>query len=397
MKCLADRFLFGVFPLSFFMALTAAGSSAAEQGAATANSSRLWVYVGTYTQGSSKGIYLCHLDLATGKVQSVGLAGASKNPSFVAFHPSRPFLYAVGETATFGGKPTGAVSAFSIQPKTGMLTLLNRQSSGGTGPCHLSVDRIGRNVLVANYGGGSIACLPIRDDGRLDEPSCVVQHSGSSINPQRQKGPHAHSVYVDADNRMVLTADLGLDKILLYRLDATGGKLRPNRPAWATVPAGAGPRHLAFHPGGRNVYAINELDSTVTAFHYDSAGGRLQSLQDISTVPEGFQGSNTTAEVQIHPSGKFLYGSNRGHNSIAVFAVDGSTGKLRALGHQSTLGKTPRGFCIDPTGRYLLAANQDSNNMVVLRIDAETGGLRPTGQTIDVPAPVCVEIIRPID
>ena len=176
-----------------------------------------------------------------------------------------------------------------------------------------------------------------------------------------------------------------------------GGKLRPNRPAWATVPAGAGPRHLAFHPGGRNVYAINELDSTVTAFHYDSAGGRLQSLQDISTVPEGFQGSNTTAEVQIHPSGKFLYGSNRGHNSIAVFAVDGSTGKLRALGHQSTLGKTPRGFCIDPTGRYLLAANQDSNNMVVLRIDAETGGLRPTGQTIDVPAPVCVEIIRPID
>ena len=309
-------------------------------------------------------------------------------------HPSRPLLFAIGEIGNFGGKPAGAVSSFAVEPKTGLLTLLNQQPSGGTGPCHVGVDRTGRNALVANYGGGSVACLPIQDDGRLGPPSSVMQHFGSGSNPQRQQGPHAHSIYLSADNHIALAADLGLDKILLYRFDAAAGKLTLNRPAWVASAPGAGPRHLAFHPQGAYVYAINELNSTVTAYSYDAARGSLAPLQSVSTLPQGFEGSNTTAEVQIHPSGKFLYGSNRGHNTIAIFAIDGETGKLRPLGHQSVQGKTPRSFSIDPTGRWLVAANQDSNNVVVLRIDPETGGLQPTGQSVDIAAPVCVEIAR---
>ena len=350
------------------------------------------VYIGTYTSGASEGIYVTHLDLATGRLEGVELAAQTANPSFLAFHPRRPLLYAVGEMGNFQGEKTGAVSAFSMDRATGKLTLLNQQSSRGAGPCHVTVDRAGRNVLVANYGGGSIACLPIGEDGRLGEATSSIQHAGSSVHPMRQKEPHAHSINVDAAGQFAFAADLGLDKVMIYRLDAAEGKLTPNDPPWAELPPGSGPRHFAFHPAGRYAYAINELNSTLTAFEYDAPRGALTAVQTVTTLPEDFTGQNTTAEVQVHPSGRFLYGSNRGHDSIVCFSIDAQTGELTYVAHESTQGKSPRNFGIDPTGRYLLAANQATDNVVVFRIDPKTGALRPTGQSLSVPAPVCVKM-----
>jgi 6-phosphogluconolactonase len=358
----------------------------------------LWVYFGTYTNtaAKSRGIYLGKLDLATGKLEAVEAAGEAPNPSFLAVHPCRPLLYAVAEMSSFNGKQAGAVGAFAVH-KTGKLTPLGQQSSGGSGPCHVVVDRTGQCVLVANYGSGSVASLPIREDGTL-EPACsVIQHAGSSVNPQRQQGPHAHGFVLDRAGRIALAADLGLDKILIYCLDPDCGKLTVHRPPEASAAPGAGPRHLAFHPSGRWLYAINELNSTVTAYRYDAGRGTLETLESVSTLPEGFRGGNFPAEIAVHPSGKFLYGSNRGHNSITSFAIDAQTGKLRPVGHESTRGKTPRGFAVDPTGRYLLAANQDSNNVAIFRIDPASGGLEATGQVAEVPAPVCVVITRPVE
>lgn len=372
-------------------------SAISARGGGVAAPEKLWVYVGTYTRRESKGIYRMELDLASGRMESVMLAGETVNPSFLALHPNRPFLYAVGEMASFGGKKAGAVSAFAIERGSGKLALLNQQSSEGTGPCHVVVDRTGRYVLVANYGSGSAACLPIAEDGRLGPATSSVQHEGSSVDPRRQQGPHAHSINLDPANRFAFVADLGLDKVMTYQFDAAGGRLLPNDPPSASVAPGAGPRHFAFHPNGRFAYVINEMGSTVTAFAYHAARGALEPLETVATLPAGFQGENTTAEVQVHPSGRFLYGSNRGHDSIAVFAIDSATGKLRALGHQSTEGKTPRNFGIDPTGRYLIAANQDSDNLVLMRIDPETGLLRPTGQQVHVSMPVCVKMLRPIE
>lgn len=352
------------------------------------------VYIGTYTRGDSKGIYLCRLDVQTGKLSDPALAGETANPSFLAIHPSGDYLYAVGELGQFGGKRSGAVSAFRIDRSTGKLELLNQQPSRGAGACHLVVDGSGKNVLVANYSGGSIAVLPVRDDGQLDEATAFVQHEGSSVNPRRQKGPHAHSINVAPDNRFAFVADLGLDKVLVYRFDAKNGTLTPNASAWATVKPGAGPRHFAFHPGGKSAYVINELQSTVTAFAYDTRRGVLTERQTLPTLPEGFDGDSTTAEVQVHPSGKFLYGSNRGHDSIAVFSIDSETGRLTPVEHESTQGQAPRNFGIDPTGTFLLAANQNSHTVVVFRIDQDTGELTPTGQKVDVPSPVCIKVVR---
>jgi len=332
--------------------------------------------------------------MKSGELSTPVLAGETANPSFLAIHPSGEYLYAVGELGQFGGKRSGAVSAFRVDRQTGTLDLLNQQPSGGAGACHLVVDGTGKNVLVANYGGGSIAVLPIRDDGRLKEATAFVQHEGSSVNPRRQRGPHAHSINVDPANRFVFVADLGLDKVLVYRLDATKGTLAPNDPAWASVKPGAGPRHFAFHPSGRSAYVINELQSTVTAFAYDAQQGILSEQQTISTLPSGFTENNSTAEVQVHPSGKFLYGSNRGHDSIAVFSIDAATGRLTPVEHESTQGKTPRNFGIDPTGTFLLAANQNSHTIVVFRIDQVTGALTPTGRKVEVPSPVCVKMIQ---
>jgi 6-phosphogluconolactonase len=248
-------------------------------------------------------------------------------------------------------------------------------------------------VLVANYGGGSVSVLPIQSDGRLGPATGFVQHEGSSVNPRRQERPHAHSMNLDAANRFAFAADLGLDKVLVYRFDANRGTIVPNDPPAATVAPGSGPRHFAFHPRGRNAYVINEMTSTVTAFRYDAGRGRLTELHTISTLPQGFTGNNSTAEVQVHPSGRFLYGSNRGHDSIAIFSIDSDTGRLTQVGHQPTGGRTPRNFGIDPTGVYLLAANQESSTVTVFRIDPRTGRLTPTGQTVNVPVPVCVKMM----
>jgi 6-phosphogluconolactonase len=368
---------------------------AGEQGEASAKPGQASVYIGTYTQRGSKGIYLAHLDLAGGTLRLAGLAGEVVNPSFLAIHPSHKFIYAIGEVGTFAGGKGGAVSTFSIDAATGKLTLLNQKSSRGPGPCHVTVDRLGKNALVANYGGGSVACLPIGEDGRLGDATAFIQHKGSSVNPQRQREPHAHSINLDAANRFAFVADLGLDKVLVYRFDPSAGTLEPNDPPAAVIASGSGPRHFAFHPSGRFAYVINELNSTVTAFAYDAERGTLQTLQTVTTLPEGFDGKSFPAEVQVHPSGKFLYGSNRGHDSIACFAIDAATGRLTPIGHEPTQGKNPRNFGIDPTGAYLLAANQDGDNVVAFRIDPATGKLSPTGQSIRVPMPVCVKFMLP--
>jgi len=353
------------------------------------------VYVGTYTGAKSKGIYAYRFDSATGALSPLGLAAETSHPTFLAIAPNRRFLYAANEISDFGGKSSGAVSAFAITPQTGQLTLLNQASSGGPGPCHLVVDKTGKNVLVANYAGGSIEVLPIQPDGRLGAATAFVQHQGASVNPQRQAGPHAHSINLDAANRFAFVADLGLDKVLIYRFGAAQGTLTPNDPPAAALKPGAGPRHFAFHPSGRFAYVINELQSTVTAFNYDAQRGALSELQTVSTLPEGFAGNNSTAEVQVHRSGKFLYGSNRGHDSIAVFAIDPGKGTLSLAEHQPTRGKTPRNFGLDPTGARLLAANQGSDTVVVFGIDQATGRLHPTGQVVEVGAPVCIKFVRP--
>ncbi|MFA0783123.1 MAG: hypothetical protein YYHSYBAR_001514 [Candidatus Fervidibacter sacchari] len=347
------------------------------------------VYVGTYTGRGSKGIYAFEFNLQTGEASQPRLVAETPNPSFLAIHPSLRFLYAVNEI--WGGNKEGTVSAFVIQPDGG-LQFLNQQPSKGVGPCHLTVDKTGKFVLVANYGSGSVAVLPILPDGRLGEATCAIQHEGKSVNPQRQEGPHAHSVNLDPANKFAIVADLGIDKLLVYQFDAAKGTLKPNDPPFVATAPGAGPRHVAFHPNGKFVYAINELNSTVTAYRYDAVKGTLTEIQTVSTLPQGFTGTNTTAEVQVHPSGRFLYGSNRGHDSIAIFAIDGE-GKLTFVGHQPTQGKTPRNFGIDSTGTYLLAANQDSDNLVVFRIDPQTGKLEPTGLTLEIPMPVCVKFL----
>jgi 6-phosphogluconolactonase len=355
-------------------------------------SAKMLVYVGTYTGGKSQGIYACELDPASGALRRLGVAGDVKNPSFLAIHPNRQYLYAVSEVADLPGG--GAVTAFAIDLAGGRLTRLNHQSSRGAGPCHLVVDRQGNNVLVANYSGGSVAVLPIEPDGRLAPASAFIKHQGSSINPQRQEGPHAHSINVDPANRFAVAADLGLDKVMIYRFDSATGRLAANDPPSVSVPPGSGPRHFAFHPDGLHAYVINELKSTVTAFNYDYQRGRLEVIQTISTLPKDYAGENTTAEVQVHPSGKFLYGSNRGHDSIALFEVDRKTGRLAPLGHQPTAGHTPRNFGIDPDGRYLLAANQDSDSVQVFRIDEQTGRLSKTDHQVEIPAPVCVKFVK---
>jgi len=366
---------------------------AALRGARDDGKGKTMVYVAARTKAKGGGIQRYRLDGATGKLTWAGVTAELANPSFLAIHPNRRFLYTVNEVRSLGGKRGGGVSALAINPKTGDLALLNQQSTRGAGPCHLVVDAQGKCVLAANYGGGSVCALPIGADGRLGEATAFVQHKGHSVNPKRQKGPHAHSINVAPDNRFAFAADLGLDQVLVYRLDAAKGALTPNDPPFAKTAPGAGPRHFAFHPNGRFAYVINELGNTVTAFAYDAAKGTLTVIQDITTLPKGFDGTSYTAEVQVHPGGKFLYGSNRGHNSIAIFAVDTATGKLTPAGHESTQGDWPRNFGIDPTGTWLIVANRKTDNLVVYRIDPATGALKPTGQTIEVPAPVCVKFL----
>lgn len=357
----------------------------------------MYIYVGTYTrslphvQAKSEGIYLLRMDPGSGALAQVSKMTGVENPSFLTLHPSGNYLYAVNEVGDFGGKASGAVSAFAIDRASGALAFLNQEPTDGAAPCHLSVDATGHYLLTANYTGGSVAVHPIGPDGRLGKMSDFVQHHGSSINPQRQQEPHAHSFTISADNRFAYAADLGLDKVVIYALDSEQGKLTPAAQPWVRVHPGAGPRHFDFHPGGRYAYVINELDSTVTTFAYEAASGRLAELQTVSTLPAGFAGRSHCADIHVHPSGNFVYGSNRGHDSIAIFAVDQNSGLLTAVGHESTQGKIPRNFAIDPTGAFLLAANQNSDNIVVFRIDQQTGKLTPTGYSVETPTPVCLK------
>ncbi len=349
----------------------------------SASSGREWIlYVGTYTRQASKGIYAYRLDTTTGVLTSIGVAAEASNPSFLAVHPKQRFLFAVGENAK------GTVSAFSVDRVTGLLKTLNTVSAKGSGPCHLTLDRTGKWLFVANYGDGSTAAFPVRSDGTLGEASAFVEHTGSSINPARQAGPHAHSVNISGDNRFLIVTDLGLDKALIFRFDVAKGTLTQNEPAFAKVAAGSGPRHLALSPSGKFAYVLNEMTTTVTSLAYDKRRGSLREIQTISALPAGFSGTNSGAEIAAHPRGRFLYSSNRGHDSITVFSIDSKSGVLKPVDWVSTQGKTPRNFAIDPTGNFLLAANQNSNTIVVFRIDQKTGGLTPTGTAVDAPSPV---------
>jgi 6-phosphogluconolactonase len=351
-------------------------------------------YIGTYTaKTSSKGIYAYKFDPEKGQLTSIGVAAESVDPSFLAVHPNGKYLYAVNEIGNFNGSVSGAVSAFAIDAKTGTLKLLNQVATRGAGPCYISLDKNGSFVLVANYDSGSIASFPVRDDGTIGTASGFVQHSGTGPNKERQEGPHAHWIATSPDNRFALAADLGLDQILIYGFDPSRGTFTPSVSGFAKLKPGSGPRHLAFHPNGKFAYVLSEMESSVTAFSYQPKTGAMTSLQSISALPADYSGAKEAAEIAVHPSGKFLYTSNRGHDSIAAFAIDEKKGTLKSLGQVLTGGKTPRHFAIDPTGNYLLAENQESNNIVIFHIDSASGNLTPTGQTIEVPSPVCITFV----
>lgn len=354
------------------------------------------VYVGTWVNeknGKGEGIYLYRLDPSSGGLELINRATEVGNPFFLAIDSRQRYLYATNTVEAFEGQPGGSVGAFSIDSKTGGLIYLNQQPARGALPCHLSIDKTDKQVLVANYGSGSVAVLPIQGDGRLGPATDAVQHEGSSVNPERQEGPHVHSITLDPASRYAFAADLGIDKVLIYELDSGRGKLRPGGQPWAQVRAGAGPRHFAFHPNGRFAYVINELDSTFTAFAYDPTRGALAEIQTISTLPGNFTGESYCADVQVYPSGKFLYGSNRGHDSVAIFSI-AEDGRLALVGHEPTQGHYPWNLAIDPTNTFLLVTNQRSDTVVVFRIDPQTGRLTSTGQKAEVPKPVCAKMIR---
>jgi len=358
-------------------------------GAAMAHAQSHRLYIGTYTRGESRGIYVAELDTRTGKLSQPRLAAETPNPSFLAIAANGQRLYAANEVGQFNGEKTGSVTAFAIDPTTGDLEQLNAQSSGGTGPCYVAVAPA--NVFVANYGGGSVARLPLDKRGALGQPTAVVQHEGNSVNERRQEAPHAHSINVDPSGKFAIAADLGIDKLLVYTIDADGS-LTPHDPPFTAVAPGAGPRHLAFAPIGKIAYVVNELSRTVTAYTWDAEGGTLTELQSISAVPDDVT-EGTSAEVLVHPSGEFLYASNRGSDTIAVFAIDADTGKLTSTGHVPSGGKQPRHFAVDPTGRFMIVAHQVGDSIVVFRINDQTGVPEPTGQTIALDSPVCVKFV----
>jgi 6-phosphogluconolactonase len=359
------------------------------------NSDEYFVYIGTYTEdgSSSKGIYVYRFNSKTQKLTSIGLAAPAINPSFLAIDPDHRFLYAVNEVGNYQGKKSGAVSAFAIDPSTGKLKLLNQVPTGGADPCYISVDASGKFVLVANYTGGSIAVFPILKDGRLGDASAFIQHTGHGTNPQRQEGPHAHSIDLSPDNRFAIVDDLGLDETFVYKFDPANGSLALEQDAGAKADTGAGPRHFTFGADGRFAYVLSEMSSTICVLSYQASDGVLKRLQTISTLPKDFKGHNDAAEIQMHPSGKFLYASNRGHDSIAVFKVDPSKGTLSLTEYTATKGSSPRNFTVDPTGSLLLVGNEKSDNIVVFRINRTTGRLTPTGAVLEIPQPVCIRFM----
>jgi 6-phosphogluconolactonase len=351
------------------------------------------VAVGTYSARGSEGIYTFRMDPGTGRLDRIGTTAAGKNPSFLAVDPSQRYLYAVSEVESVDGASGGGVRAFALDLPTGGLRFLNAQSSGGKGPCHVSVDATGRCVVVANFGGGSVAALPVRPDGSLGSATSLVQHPRPTIARPGQDAPHAHCAVVSPGNDHVFAADLGLDRVCIYRLDAASGTLRAAGTPWVELHPGAGPRHLVFHPSGGSAYVIDELDNTVSVYRY-GGGGELEYLQRVPTLPEGWGGTSYCADIHVSPDGRFLYGSNRGHHSIVIYAVDPARGTLSLLGHESTRGEWPRSFAVHPAGRFVLVANEHSDSLVCFSVDPSRGTLTPTGQTVSVPAPVCVRMLR---
>jgi 6-phosphogluconolactonase len=384
----------GVVLLIFFAASAGVPRAMAAPTKGMTTASSYFVYVGTYTGPTSKGIYGFRFDPKTGQVTSTGLVAELANPSWLVTDPQHRFLYAATEMGPERGadnyKKNGSISSYSINPKTGALTFLNQVDAGGGGSCHLVVDKTGKMLFVANYGSGSVASFAIKADGSIGERTGFDQHTGSSIDPARQTGPHAHAVVLSPDNRFLFVPDLGLDQIKIYRVDAAKGTFTPNDPPFATVKAGLGPRHFTFGRGAKFAYAICEMGSSVVVFAYDPAKGALTPLQTISTLPSGFKGEDNSAEIEVGRSGRFLYASNRGNDSITVFAIDPAKGTLTKVQVVPTQGKIPRNFAIDPTGKYLVAANQKSDRMVVFDVDQNDGQLKPTGQVVDVPAPVSI-------
>ena len=353
------------------------------------------VYYGTYTGGKtgSKGIYVSKFNTATGELGKPELAGETGSPSFLAIHPSKKYLYSVGEMAVPGQKG-GGVTAFSVELPSGKLTKINQVSSVTGGPCHINLDATGKLAMVANYGGGSCASYQVKDDGSLTEAVSHHQHTGSSVNEKRQAAPHTHSVNFSPDNRFALVCDLGLDKVLIYKIDPATGKSEPH--GEGKVPAGSGPRHLAFHPNGKFVFVNNEITLTETVFAWDAEKGTLTEVQTISTIPEAdrSQSGLSTAETRVHPNGKFVYVSNRGHDTIAVFTCDPTTGKLKLIQNANVEGKTPRNFNLDPSGKWCIAAHQGSNSVALFKVDPKTGKLTFTGTKHEVGGPCCVRFLE---
>ena len=371
---------------------------------ATAQDQLLMMYVGPNTKrdgkpvGKRPGLQVCHFNTETGEITYVDTTQVV-NPNFLALHPSGRYLYSVTEMGErLEGRPAGGIAAFQIDGERGTLTPLNVQPSLGSGPCHLVVDATGRYVLATNYAGGSVVVLAIEPDGSLGESTDFIHHEGSSINPQRQQEPHPHSINLDPTNRYALVPDLGTDKVMIYEFDAEQGKLRPNSAQpWARTRSGAGPRHLAFHPNQRFVFVANELDSTVVAFDFDATRGTMREISTLSTLPEGYDESGAekswVADVHVHPNGKFVYVSNRGHDSIAIFQINKDSGELTAAGYVSTKESYPRNFALDPAGNFLIVGHHNGEHIFVFEVDSKTGALTETPHSIEIPAAICIKLL----
>jgi 6-phosphogluconolactonase len=354
----------------------------------------IYFYVGTYTNGDGKGIYLYKMNTKSCEVDLVRVTENIDDPSYLAIDKQNKYLYAVNEVANFGDSKNGTVSAFKIMPETRELKFINKVSSGGAHPCYAAVNDDGNFILAANYTGGSISLVPVKNEGGLDDPSDIAQHTGSSINEKRQSTPHAHSAYFGPQQKFVYAVDLGIDKVNIYKFDPENGQLLENDPAFFKVEPGSGPRHMAFHPNVKFAYLISELNNKIIALKIDSIKGGLTKIDSYSALPDNFEGTSYCADIHVHPSGKFLYGSNRGDNSIVIYEIDGESGKLNLVGHESTKGDWPRNFVIDPSGNFLLAANQKSNDVRIFKINSATGKLTFTNQTIAVPSPACVKFLN---
>jgi 6-phosphogluconolactonase len=377
--------LIAVAPLVLFFAANSSSGKSSEK--------EYLAFVGTYTaKTDSKGIYSFRFDSESGRISSLGLAAPAADPSWLTISGNGKNLYSVNELSTFEGASSGAITSYALDPKTGKLTSLNQVASGGADPCFMSLDKTGKYLLVANYTGGSVAAFPIEGGGRLGAPSAKVQHQGSGPKKE-QASAHAHYITTSADNRFAFAADLGMDEVMIYRFDAAHGTLTPNQTPFMKLDAGSGPRHLAFSRSEKFGYVLSELKSTVTVLAYDSKSGAFSTIQTLSTLPKDFAGENSTAEIVVHPSGKFVYASNRGHDSIAVFTIAEAKGTLTPSGIFPTQGKTPRNFALDPSGKFLLAENEESNNIVVFQIDGVSGALKAVGQPVQVPAPVDIVFV----